>query len=201
MGTTMNYTRILILLVIWNLLPNCFPLPSAHRAEIDKLQSHMAAGTTTKEEIISILGKPDIATERYIFYIAREYDAGWWGWMGCGPVRWGYEYMDLYFEFDDHGTLTDYRKEITRQLGKNRIEEKEKQNFNMEKNKCYSDCYSKYSACINPDQQGHVNESICEEASQTCFQRCEVEHARSIEAMPDSVTVEDDCDPGMESCN
>jgi Family of unknown function (DUF6627) len=79
--------------------------------------------------------------------------------------------------------------------------EKEKEKIKMEKDKCYSDCYSIYYSCINPDQQGHVNESICEEASQTCFQQCEVEHSRSIEAMPDSAPViEEDCDPGMESC-
>jgi hypothetical protein len=104
-----KYTRILILLVIWNLLPNCFPLASTHREEIDKLQSHMAGDATTKEEIISILGEPDVARDRYIIYLRREYDGGWWM-LGCGgSLNWGEEYMDLYFEFDDYGILTDYR--------------------------------------------------------------------------------------------
>jgi Family of unknown function (DUF6627) len=65
---------------------------------------------------------------------------------------------------------------------------------------CYSRCYSSYYACLNPDQHGHVNESLCDEAVQKCLQRCEVEHARSIESISDSVPVEEDCDPGMESC-
>jgi Family of unknown function (DUF6627) len=98
------------------------------------------------------------------------------------------------FWLDDPKELSIEEKEKQKEI------EKEKQKNKMDKNKCYSDCYSIYYSCINPDQQGHVNESICEEDSQTCFQRCEVEHARTIEAMPDSVPVEEDCDSGMESC-
>jgi hypothetical protein len=90
--------------------------------------------------------------------------------------------------------------------------EKEKQKIKMITDKCYSDCYSKYYSCINPDQQGYVNESVCEEASQTCIARCEIEHAirvehsmrighaKKMEAKHDSEPVEEDCDPGMESC-
>ena len=105
----MKYARILILLVIWNLLPNCFPLPSSHRAEINELQSRVAVGVTSKEQIISILGKPDLERDRYILYLRREYDAGiyFMGFWSAGMTV-GEEYMDLYFVFDDQGILTDY---------------------------------------------------------------------------------------------
>ena len=111
----MNYVRILILVAIWNMLPSCIPLPSAHRAELDKLQSHAEVGTTTKEEIVSILGKPDLERERYILYLRREYAAGAYPLSALIMFNFshlmiqGEEYMDLYFVFDEDETLTDYR--------------------------------------------------------------------------------------------
>jgi hypothetical protein len=107
----MYYTRILILLVIWNLLPSCFPLPSAHRAEIDKLLPQISIGKSNRNEIISILGKPDLERDKYIIYLRREYDAGLFSvvFKLSGPLVTGKEYMDLYFHFDNYGTLKDYR--------------------------------------------------------------------------------------------
>ena len=105
----MKYARIIILLVVWNLLPNCFPLPSSHRAEINELQTRATVGVTSKEQIISILGKPDLERDRYILYLRREYDAGILNVGFCTPYTTvDEEYMDLYFVFDDQGILTDY---------------------------------------------------------------------------------------------
>ena len=67
---------------------------------------------------------------------------------------------------------------------------------NRDKYKCYSGCYSKYYACLNPDQKSQFIESMCEEAAQTCVQRCEAKHAKIIKK-----EVEEFCDPGMESCD
>jgi Family of unknown function (DUF6627) len=66
---------------------------------------------------------------------------------------------------------------------------------NRDKYKCYSGCYSKYYACLNPDQKNQLIESMCEEVAQTCVQRCEAKHAKIIKE-----EVEEFCDPGMESC-
>jgi hypothetical protein len=109
----MKYARILILLVIWNLLSSCFlpplPMSSVHTAKIDKINNYLTKGVATKIEIISILGKPDLARDKYIIYLRKEYDAGtlYFTTTSGRPVV-GEEYMDLYFVFDDSGILIDY---------------------------------------------------------------------------------------------
>ena len=105
--------RIVFLLIFLNLLTSCIPLWSTHGASISKLQSQVAMGSTTREEVISILGEPDLARERYIIYLEREYEGGWKPLVGqigsgCAPPI-GRKYMDLFFEFDNDGILTNYR--------------------------------------------------------------------------------------------
>ena len=102
--------RILFVLIIFNLLPSCFPLYSDHKTSINKLLSQVEIGSTTREEVISILGEPDVAREGYILYLRREYDAGIF-FPSCFSVEqvYGEKHMDLYFEFDNYGTLTYYR--------------------------------------------------------------------------------------------
>jgi len=107
--------RIVLLLIFLNLVPSCIPLWSTHGASISKLQSQVAMGSTTREEIIAILGEPDLARDRYIIYLEREYEGGWkplLGQIGVGfaPVV-GRKYMDLFFEFDNDGILTNYRSD------------------------------------------------------------------------------------------
>ena len=103
--------RLVFLLIFLNLLPSCIPLWSTHKAAIDKLQSQVAVGSTTREEVISILGKPDLARDRYIIYLKREYEGGHFV-LSCPshvtPVA-NKEHMDLFFEFDKDGILTNYR--------------------------------------------------------------------------------------------
>jgi len=106
--------RILFLLIIISLTPGCLiiPLPSDHGEEIDKVLKQIAIGKTTREEVISILGRPTVTTDRYISYFKKEYDGGV-GVMVFIPPIGGWEagqvFMDLYFEFDNYGVLVDFR--------------------------------------------------------------------------------------------
>ena len=75
-------------------------------AKIDRLLPNVSAGTTTRSEIISILGKPDLERDRYFIYLRRLYCTDW-VFKSCPPANQAI--MDLYFEFDNYGTLTDYR--------------------------------------------------------------------------------------------
>jgi len=124
-------------------------LPAEHREEIDKLQSQITVGSTTKEEVISIFGEPDVTRDRFIMYLKKEYSGGR-GWVvftpggsGGGSGSFGQVYMDLYFEFDNFGTLMKFR----------------------------TNKYDKKRKTIKDD--GYIPKA----------------------------KVEDDCDPGMESCN
>ena len=108
--------RIVFLLIIISLTSGCpiiIPLPAEHRDEVEKVQKQTVVGKTTREEVISILGKPDVSRDRYILYKHKEYAGG----AGVGfilpPIGGGRDvgqrFMDLYFEFDNYGVLTDFR--------------------------------------------------------------------------------------------
>jgi len=110
--------RIAFLLIIISVAPGCLffalPLPAEHGQEIDKVQSQIVVGKTTREDVISILGEPDVTRDRFIFYQKKIYNGGWFvvalgGATGGGAGIAGQEFMDLYFEFDSYGVLTDYR--------------------------------------------------------------------------------------------
>ena len=101
--------RIIFLLIFLNLLPSCIPLGSTHKAAIDKLQSQVAMGSTTREEVIAILGEPDLARDRYIIYLERVYEGGTLMIGYCSELTVNREYTDLFFEFDKDGILTAYR--------------------------------------------------------------------------------------------
>ena len=101
--------RIVFLLIILILIPSCIPLWSTHKASINKLQSQVAIGSTTREEVILILGEPDLARDRYIIYLEREYEGGYANLLSCRNRTLNREFMDLYFEFDKNGILTNYR--------------------------------------------------------------------------------------------
>lgn len=103
--------RILFLLIIISLAPACLiiPLSSDHGEEIDKVQKQIVIGSTTKNEVIAILGPPDVTRERFILYKHKEYDGGAYLIIGNTGGTVGQEFMDLYFEFDNHGVLVDFR--------------------------------------------------------------------------------------------
>jgi len=60
--------RLLILFLIVNLTPGCLaiPLSSEHGEEIDNVQSQIVIGSTTREEVIAILGEPDVTREEVL---------------------------------------------------------------------------------------------------------------------------------------
>ena len=114
--------RILFLLIIISLAPGCIiiPLPADDLIEIDKIHKQIAVGKNTREAVISILGEPDVSRDRYILYKHKEYSGGTYFMYfipilpfgrGCcgGEGKAGQVFMDLYFEFDNYGVLTDFR--------------------------------------------------------------------------------------------
>jgi hypothetical protein len=114
-GINMKYTRTIILLAIMSLSSSCIilPDPDIHKEQINQLQSQIAVGSTTREEIISLLGKPDVTRDRWVMYKRRIYEGGvlvaLYGKGTVGVYAPGKELMDLYFEFDNYGTLTEFR--------------------------------------------------------------------------------------------
>jgi outer membrane protein assembly factor BamE (lipoprotein component of BamABCDE complex) len=106
--------RLFLLFLIVSSTYGCliFPLSSDHGGEIDEAQKRIVVGSSTREEVIAILGEPDVSKDRFILYVKRE------SYGGVGVVIWspsgsyagphGQEYMDLYFEFDNYGVLVDF---------------------------------------------------------------------------------------------
>jgi len=73
----MKIKQTLTLILILLLGSGCIiiPLPADHFEEIDKVL-HLDIGSSTKEEVISILGEPDITLDGAIMYNSREYSGG-----------------------------------------------------------------------------------------------------------------------------
>ena len=103
--------RITFLLIIISLTLGCLiiPLSSDHGDEIDKVQSQIAVGLTTREDVISILGEPDVTRDRFILYKRKEISGGAFLMILEAGGTFGEVYMDLYFEFDNYGVLIDFR--------------------------------------------------------------------------------------------
>ena len=107
----------MFLWVITSLAPGCLvlPLPADDAAEITKAQKEIKAGISTRDEVISILGPPDVIKDLYIFYKKKEFKGGWLflDFLGGGASNrsgtGGQGFMDLYFAFDNYGVLTDFR--------------------------------------------------------------------------------------------
>ena len=112
MGTNMKIIKILVLMTVFlSLTFSCIVAPSPWRGATEILQSRIVVGSTSREEVIAIYGKPDVTRERWILYTSRAYDSGVVP-IGCGQSylhREFSEYMDLFFEFDNNDTLTIYR--------------------------------------------------------------------------------------------
>jgi hypothetical protein len=124
MGIKINFKGILFSILVLSIFPSCvlFPLPSDHGDEIEKVKKNIKIGSTTREEIISNLGKPDISKNRYILYLRKNsYGGVYWGaagfFIGGGSGKFGQEFMDLYFEFDNYGVLVEFRTDKYDRLG------------------------------------------------------------------------------------
>jgi Family of unknown function (DUF6627) len=78
-----------------------------------------------------------------------------------------------------------------------------------EMGQCLSPCYSDFNNCME-DADNHEGEEQCEQKKQMCIQECEGEEdkeqmqeremSEKVEEEFTPVTIEEDCDPGMESC-
>ena len=103
--------RITFLLIIISMTLGCLiiPLSSDHGDEIDKVQSQIAVGLTTREDVISILSEPDVTRDRFILYKRKEISGGAFLMILEAGGTFGEVYMDLYFEFDNYGTLIEFR--------------------------------------------------------------------------------------------
>ena len=103
------------LILLISIFSSCIaiPLTSDHGEEIDKVRKQLAVGSTTRGEVISIMGEPDVTNDRFIMYLRKEYSGGVvWGLLLPPPTPTGFagqEYMDLYFGFDNYGTLIEFR--------------------------------------------------------------------------------------------
>jgi len=142
--------RILFLLVFISVAPGCLiiPLSSDHGEEIDKVQSQIKMGFTTREEVISILGPPNVTRDRFILYRQKEYSGGaFLGILLPSPAAAaaasgvaGQVFMDLYFEFDNYGVLVDFR----------------------------TDKYDRYLRSVKDDEDTSKTEEACDPGIESC---------------------------------
>ena len=107
-------------------------------------------------------------------------EKGWW-------IPFDETYMDLIFEFDNHGTLTRYYTfgNIDGYSGPGSSSARQKA--------CRFDCIDAEKACIDSINEGEDTPKgtlRCEKEKQMCFQQCEA-----------NASLHGDCDPGMESCD
>jgi len=124
-------------------------------------------GSTTKDEVISIFGEPDVKLKRSILYVQRVkgrttriilgyiLPPGGADWVYRNPGKW----MDLSFEFDEHGILTEYRLKKYAPLPE------------QEKAKCNSNCYSEQSICKgnSPYDPGYKCAKKLKRCLNTCY--------------------------------
>lgn len=115
MGKNIKIERFLFLLFLASVFSSCIaiPLTSDHGEEIDKVRKQLVVGSTTRGEVISIMGEPDVTRDRFIIYLRKEYSGGvaWAILIPTVPPSGvaSQEYMDLYFEFDNYETLIEFR--------------------------------------------------------------------------------------------
>ena len=174
-----------------------FPLPSGSpsmRTFYNVHLRYMTEGSTTKEEVISIIGEPDINLKRFILYKREVEGKGtrvYYGFVvkggGAGSShRYKGEWIDVSFEFDEHGILTEYRFiDLGRQVAPY-----------PDVTDCNFSCDSKYYNCLISTEEKNPSRSQCEDTAETCFDQCNLIGIMNYEKNKDK-----DCDPGMDSCD
>jgi hypothetical protein len=100
--------RILFLWLVLILVVGCVRLPfRVADLSVDVLKNEFIVGVTEKSEVISMLGKPDIERTQYSYYLRKRYGTPF---FGARRLVWDSipsSFVDLYFEFDNHGILSD----------------------------------------------------------------------------------------------
>ena len=193
--TNMKIIKILLLILILFFCSGCpiiIPLPSSASPSmyaINEKLRELKVGSSTKKEVISIIGKPDINLKRFILYKQKVQSGksqaltgfilpplGGSGSISGIPGKW----MDVVFEFDEHGILTKYRLvKFGHRTPYPDVAE------------CYSRCSLNYYDCIISTEEKNTPPSKCEETLQPCLGQC-----NSIEILH----YKKDCDSETESC-
>ena len=191
--TNMKTIKILPLILILLLGSGCliFPFPSGSpsmRTFYDVHLRYMTEGSTTREEVISRIGEPDIKLKKFILYKHKVEGRGWrlmGGFLGRGGSihRFEGEWIDVSFEFDEQGVLTEYRFiDLGREYAPY-----------PDVTECNFSCDSNYYDCLISTEKQNTSLSQCEDTAETCFDQCNVIRIKHYER-------DKNCDPGMESC-
>lgn len=174
----MKIIKILLLILILFLGSGCpiiipmFSEDSPSMGVFEGKLKQLTMGSTTREEVISIMGEPDVKQKRSIIYKRRVQS-------GTARIILGYilplgksccadarvhrtpgKWMDVSFEFDEHGILTEYRFN-----GYGRHDDDD------DAAKCISSCNSNYYDCLISTEK-NTPPSKCEEPLLTCFEQC-----------------------------
>jgi hypothetical protein len=174
---------ILILLLGSGCLILPIPQSSKHGEKIDKLLDQLEAGSTTREEVVSSLGKPDESWEEGILYLNMEYGGGV-KIMYYSFVRTIQEdthqtqktLMDLLFTFDDHGMLTKYYTFDYRAGGYTSNREKIINRSIGSEEACQIECVYLGRGCLQSTYEGEdPSKQIlrCLKERQACIQLCD----------------------------
>ena len=197
----MQIIKALPVILILLLCSGCIilPLPAGSQSMYafkEKLKD-ISEGSTTREEVISIIGEPDIKLKKFILYKRRVQSGGakilyWVGIplkgtgitlaSGSKRIHDG-DWVDVAFEFDEQGVLTEYRfidlgweyahyKDVT---------------------KCNYRCDLIYDECLLLTEEESTSLPQCEDTAETCYDQCNLIRIKHDE-------IDEDCDPGMESC-
>ncbi len=179
----MKIIKILLLILILFLGSGCpiiipmFSEDSPSMGVFERQLKQLTMGSTTREEVISIIGEPDVKQKRSIIYYRRVQSGtariilGFFLPLGkacCGdamvhrtPGKW----MDVSFEFDEHDILTKYH---FIEIGHPDIEIGR---HDDDAAKCISSCNSNYYDCLISTEKNN-RPSKCEEPLLTCFEQC-----------------------------
>lgn len=191
---SLSYFKTISLILILMLGSGCliFPFPSGSpsmRTFYDVHLRYMTEGSTTREEVISRIGEPDIKLKRFILYKHKVEGRGWrlmGGFLGRGGSihRFEGEWIDVSFEFDEQGVLTEYRFiDLGREYA-----------LYNDVIKCNNRCDLNYDECLFSTEEKNTSLSQCEDTAETCFDQCNSIRIKHYER-------DDDCEPGLESCD
>lgn len=179
----MKIIQTLPLILILLLGSGCLILPASSPSmySFNQQLNQLAVGSTTREEVISIIGEPDIKLKRFILYKQKIQSGEAHVFILQSSHRIQGNFMDVSFEFDEDRILTEYR-----------FIELEPLISGLDLAECSSSCRSIYYSCLISIEEKGAPLSQCEKTLQTCFRQCE-ENTSSI--------YKEACDPGVESCS
>ena len=177
----MKFKQTLPLILILVLGSSCLLLPipqsSNDGAAIDNLLNRIAVGSTTKDEVISALGKPNYSREENIMYWNKHYRGGTKViFLSTQSKKIGNTpstLMDLIFEFDSHGMLTRYYTFFNPSILYG-------DRYSDNKKACRRDCNMAASACVDSWHEDSYNALLCNKVfleQRGCLKQCDYDVA------------------------